>query len=53
MLCEGNAMLVIFSGIMTVRMLAADTIGVAVLHCRTITPLDEAAILAQCATSTG
>jgi transketolase len=52
MLCEGDDVLVISSGILTMRALevakdlAADNIGVAVLHCPTIKPLDEAAILA-------
>ncbi len=48
---EGNEVLVISSGFMTMRALevaqalAADGIGVAVLHCPTIKPLDEAAIV--------
>ena len=48
---EGNEVLVISSGFMTMRALEvaqaleADNIGVAVLHCPTIKPLDEAAIL--------
>lgn len=48
---EGNDVLVISSGFMTMRALevaqalAADNIGVAVLHCPTIKPLDEAAIV--------
>lgn len=52
MLCEGDDVLVISSGILTMRALevakdlAADKVGVAVLHCPTIKPLDEAAILA-------
>ena len=52
MLREGADVLVISSGILTMRALevakdlAADKIGVAVLHCPTIKPLDEAAILA-------
>ena len=52
MLREGADVLVISSGILTMRALevakdlAADRIGVAVLHCPTIKPLDEAAILA-------
>lgn len=52
MLCEGGDVLVISSGILTMRALevaqdlAADKVGVAVLHCPTIKPLDEAAILA-------
>lgn len=49
---EGNDVLVISSGFMTMRALevaedlAADNVGVAVLHCPTIKPLDEAAIAA-------
>lgn len=52
MLTEGNDVLVISSGILTMRALevakdlARDNVGVAVLHCPTIKPLDEAAILA-------
>jgi transketolase len=52
MLREGADVLVISSGILTMRALevaqdlAADRIGVAVLHCPTIKPLDEAAIVA-------
>lgn len=52
MLCEGDDVLVISSGILTMRALevakdlAADKVGVAVLHCPTIKPLDEATILA-------
>jgi len=48
---DGNEVLVISSGFMTMRALevaqdlAADHIGVAVLHCPTIKPLDEAAIV--------
>ncbi|MBK6007122.1 transketolase family protein [Ramlibacter ginsenosidimutans] len=48
---DGNDVLVISSGFMTMRALevakdlAADNIGVAVLHCPTIKPLDEAAIV--------
>ena len=48
---EGDDVLVISSGFMTMRALevaadlAADKVGVAVLHCPTIKPLDEAAIL--------
>ena len=44
-------MLIVSSGFMTMRALevaetlAADNIGVAVLHCPTIKPLDEAAIV--------
>jgi len=51
MLVEGNDVLVISSGIMTMRALEAakdlqeDHIGVGVLHCPTIKPLDETAIL--------
>ena len=51
MLREGNEVLVISSGFMTMRALEvaqtlqADSIGVAVLHCPTIKPLDEAAIV--------
>jgi transketolase len=50
MLREGGEVLVISSGILTMRSLevakdlAADGIGVAVLHCPTIKPLDEEAI---------
>jgi transketolase len=49
---DGADVLVISSGFMTMRALeaakdlAADKIGVAVLHCPTIKPLDEAAIVA-------
>lgn len=52
MLREGADVLVISSGILTMRALevakdlAADNIGVAVLHCPTIKPLDEASIVA-------
>lgn len=52
MVREGGDALVISSGIMTMRALevakdlAADNIGVAVLHCPTIKPLDEATIAA-------
>ncbi len=51
LLRDGDEVLVISSGFMTMRALevaktlAADKIGVAVLHCPTIKPLDEAAIL--------
>jgi transketolase len=51
LLREGADVLVISSGILTMRALevaqdlAADSIGVAVLHCPTIKPLDEAAIV--------
>jgi transketolase len=53
MLREGNDVLVISSGFMTMRtlevakQLEADKINVAVLHCPTIKPLDEAIILAE------
>ncbi|MBT2323948.1 transketolase family protein [Variovorax paradoxus] len=48
---EGHEVLVISSGFMTMRALEvaqaleADNIGVAVMHCPTIKPLDEAAIV--------
>jgi len=51
LLRDGADVLVISSGFMTMRALeaaqdlAADEIGVAVLHCPTIKPLDEAAIV--------
>ena len=51
MLREGGDVLVISSGILTMRALevardlAEDHIGVAILHCPTIKPLDEAAIV--------
>jgi len=51
LLREGAEVLVISSGIMTMRALevatdlAADNIGVAVLHCPTIKPLDEKTIV--------
>jgi transketolase len=51
LLRDGNDVLVISSGFMTMRALEvaqslqADNIGVAVLHCPTIKPLDEAAIV--------
>lgn len=51
LLRDGNDVLIISSGIMTMRALevakalAADRIGVAVLHCPTIKPLDEATII--------
>jgi transketolase len=51
LLRDGADVLVISSGFMTMRALeaaqdlAADKIGVAVLHCPTIKPLDEAAII--------
>ena len=52
LLRDGNDVLVISSGLLTMRALevaqdlAADNVGVAVLHCPTIKPLDEAAIVA-------
>jgi transketolase len=52
---EGDDVLVISSGILTMRALevaqdlAQDNIGVSVLHCPTIKPLDEATILASVA----
>ena len=52
MLREGNDVLVISSGFMTMRalevakVLAGDKVDVAVLHCPTIKPLDEATIIA-------
>ena len=51
LLREGDDVLVISSGFMTMRALEvaqalqADQVGVAVLHCPTIKPLDEAAIV--------
>ena len=51
LLRDGNEVLVISSGFMTMRALEvaqalqADNIGVAVLHCPTIKPLDEATII--------
>lgn len=51
MLREGDDVLIISSGFMTMRALEvakaleADKVGVAVLHCPTIKPLDEQAIL--------
>ena len=51
LLRDGNDVLIISSGFMTMRALevaqalAADSLGVAVLHCPTIKPLDEAAIV--------
>jgi transketolase len=51
MLRDGGDVLIISSGFMTMRALevaqslAADNIGVAVLHCPTIKPLDEGAII--------
>ena len=53
LLRDGNEVLVISSGFMTMRALEvaqslqADSIGVAVLHCPTIKPLDEAAIVEE------
>ena len=55
LLRDGAEVLVISSGILTMRALevaqdlAKDHIGVAVLHCPTIKPLDEAAIVAAAA----
>lgn len=52
-LVDGDEVLIISSGFMTMRalevakQLKADNIGVAVLHCPTIKPLDEAIILAE------
>jgi transketolase len=54
LLRDGREVLVISSGILTMRALevaqdlAKDGIGVAVLHCPTLKPLDEAAIVAAC-----
>ncbi len=54
LLRDGREVLVISSGILTMRALevaqdlAKDGIGVAVLHCPTLKPLDEAAIAAAC-----
>jgi transketolase len=51
LLRDGEDVLIISSGFMTMRALeaaqalAADRVGVAVLHCPTIKPLDEAAII--------
>lgn len=51
LLRDGEDVLIISSGIMTMRALeaaqtlAADRVGVAVLHCPTIKPLDEASII--------
>jgi len=51
LLRDGNEVLIISSGFMTMRALevaqamAGDSVGVAVLHCPTIKPLDEAAIV--------
>ena len=52
-LVDGDEVLIISSGFMTMRALEvaqalkADNIGVAVLHCQTIKPLDEVTILAE------
>ncbi len=52
-LVDGEEVLIISSGFMTMRALEvaqklkADNIGVAVLHCPTIKPLDEVTILAE------
>ncbi len=52
-LVDGGEVLIISSGFMTMRALEvaqklkADNIGVAVLHCPTIKPLDEVTILAE------
>jgi transketolase len=52
-LVDGNEVLIISSGFMTMRALEvakalqADHIGVAVLHCPTIKPLDEVTLLAE------
>jgi transketolase len=52
-LVDGDEVLIISSGFMTMRALEvaralqADKIGVAVLHCPTIKPLDEVTILAE------
>lgn len=52
-LVDGDEVLIISSGFMTMRALEvaqalkADNIGVAVMHCPTIKPLDEATILAE------
>lgn len=52
---DGNEVLIISSGFMTMRalevakQLEADKVSVAVLHCPTIKPLDEATILAEVA----
>ena len=54
LLRDGREVLVISSGILTMRALEAaqdlakDGIGVAVLHCPTLKPLDETAIAAAC-----
>ena len=53
LLRDGKDVLVISSGFMTMRslevakQLEADQLGVAVLHCPTIKPLDEATLLAE------
>jgi transketolase len=52
-LVDGNDVLIVSSGFMTMRALEvaqalkADNIGVAVLHCPTIKPLDTATLLAE------
>src|SRR4051812_13565981 len=57
LLRDGNDVLIISSGFMTMRalevaqLLAADKVGVAVLHVPTIKPLDEATILREVARS--
>jgi transketolase len=54
-LCDGEDVLIISSGFMTMRSLEvaqalrADNVSVAVLHCPTIKPLDEAKILEEVA----
>lgn len=53
LLCNGNDVLIISSGFMTMRALEAakqlehDSVSVAVLHVPTIKPLDEATIMAE------
>jgi transketolase len=52
-LVDGNDVLIVSSGFMTMRALEAaeslkaDNVGVSVLHCPTIKPLDEVTILAE------
>lgn len=52
-LVDGNDVLIVSCGLMTMRalevarVLQADRVGVAVLHCPTLKPLDEATILAE------
>lgn len=52
-LCDGNDVLIISSGFMTMRSLdvvkslRADKISVSVLHCPTVKPLDDVTILAE------